>query len=109
MDYNGEELAVAAFQDGWYMPSNQCSFASPFINTGLAYAGHYQHSLDIADRFFTSRGRPVDENSLTVTWGEVKQIQEGNNTELQGGMERKANLYENRASGKPVVLPDSRA
>ncbi len=72
MDYNGEELAVAAFQDGWYMPSNQCSFyLAVYANTGLAYAGHYQHSLDrsLIDSYPLG-GRPVDENSLTVTWGD---------------------------------------
>ncbi|MGI6627655.1 MAG: hypothetical protein ACOX4K_04800 [Bacillota bacterium] len=70
MDYNGEELAIAAFQDGWYVPSNQCSFyLAVYANTGLAYAGHYQHSLDrsLIDSYPLGC-RPVDGDPLTVTW-----------------------------------------
>lgn len=67
MDFNGEELAVAAFQDGL----SSCSFYLAVYNErGLAYAGQYHHSLD-RDRPADHRlgCRPVYYDALSVSWG----------------------------------------
>lgn len=72
MDYNGEELAVAAFQDGYYRPRNYCSFyLAVYSDLGLAYAGHYQHSLDKSSiDEYKLICRPLEGEPLRVTWGD---------------------------------------
>ncbi len=73
MDYNGQELAIAAFQEPHYQISirNNCSFhLAVYDPLGVAYIGHYQHSLD---RSIVEQHRltclPLDDTPLTVTWG----------------------------------------
>lgn len=71
MDYNGEELAVAAFQNGYFAPQNYCRFyLAVYDRTGLAYAGKYQHSLDKSLIEHPLTCLPLDEAALTVTWGD---------------------------------------
>ena len=70
MDYSGEKLVVAAFQDGYYLPRNHCSFyLAVYDNTGLAYAGHYQHNLDKSQMdYYPYICRPLEGAPLRVTW-----------------------------------------
>lgn len=70
MDYDGEKLVMAAFQDGWYQPRNYCSFyLAVYDDGGLAYAGHYQHNLDKSwMNNHTLNCRPAV--PLAVTWGD---------------------------------------
>lgn len=71
MDYNGEALAVAAFQDGWYEPQNFCSFyLAVYDDTGLTYSGKYIHGLDKSFPDNVPDCRPVNEAPLIVTWGD---------------------------------------
>lgn len=71
MDYSGEKLVVAAFQNGYYRPRNYCSFyLAVYDNAGLAYAGHYQHNLDKSQMdHYPYICRPLEGAPLRVTWG----------------------------------------
>lgn len=70
MDYNGERLAVAAFQDGRSDPQSFCSvYLAVYGDAGLAYAGEYRHSLDRSLVDHSLACRPADE-APTVTWGD---------------------------------------
>ncbi len=70
MDYSGEKLVVAAFQHGYFQPRNYCSFyLAVYNNAGLAYAGHYQHSLDKSQiPNYNLMCRPVEGVPLRVIW-----------------------------------------
>lgn len=69
MDYNGEKLAIAAF-DGYFHPKHFCSFyLSVYDRTGLAYAGYYKHSLDKSQiSHYNLTCRPVEGNPLKISW-----------------------------------------
>lgn len=71
IDYSDEKLVIAAYQDGYYRPRNYCSFyLAVYDNAGLAYAGHYQHSLDKSQiDHYPYICRPLEGAPLRVTWG----------------------------------------
>ena len=67
MDYNGEQLVIAATQDGYFSP-RYCSFyLAVFSATGLVYAGYYEHNLDL-DLSDIKPCRPVDRIPVRVSW-----------------------------------------
>ncbi len=72
MSYNGKELAVAAFHYAYNRPRNNCSFyLGVYTNEGLAYAGHYQHSLDKSlIEEYRLICQPLEGTSPRVTWGD---------------------------------------
>lgn len=70
MDFDGERLAVALFQEPYYQPDRECNFfLAVFARDGLVYAGEYEHSLDrdLAEHRLSCL--PFGEDPLTVTWG----------------------------------------
>ncbi len=72
MDYRDEKLAVGSFQYGHYQPRNYCSFyLAVYTKTGVAYAGHYQHSLgkDMINDY-DPLCLPLGEEPLRITWGD---------------------------------------
>jgi len=71
MDYDGERLAVAAFQNGWFAPKNNCGFyLAVYDRTGLMYAGNYEHNLDRSLIEHPLTCLPLDDAALTVIWGD---------------------------------------
>ncbi|KPU45626.1 hypothetical protein OXPF_08590 [Oxobacter pfennigii] len=71
MDYNGEELAVSAFQDGWNASRKNNSFyLAIYDRTGLTYVGNYEHSLDKSFADNVPACIPVNKDPLIVTWSD---------------------------------------
>ena len=69
MDFDGNHLVMAAFQERWAW-GNHCGFyLAVFGDSGLIYAGRYEHSHD-KDVFDGRPLRPLDEVFLKVRWVE---------------------------------------